>query len=74
VAALAIDPLGNGSAKEQLTPAGHMARFDFRVGVVAKKTLLVDLSPKVWMAPAVIAGIHGPKSAVFRIPGYGGFD
>ena len=74
VTALAIDPLGNCAAKKQLSPYTHLPCIDFRVGVVAEEAFLIDLAPKVRMIPTVVTRIHGPESAVFRIPGNGRLD
>ena len=73
VTALAIDALGNGAAQEQLARAGWDSGFDRRVGVVAEEAFLIDLAAKVEVVAAVVAWIHGPESAVFGVPGDGGF-
>ena len=74
VAALAIDPFRNCAAEEQLPPAGKSVGCDLRIRIVAKETFPVDLAPEVPMAAAVVARIHGPESAIFRIPRDGCFD
>ena len=73
VAALAIDPFGNGAAQEQFARTGWVSGFDCGVGVVAEEALLIDLAAKVEVVTAVVAWIHGPESAVFGVPGDGGF-
>ena len=72
VTALAIDALGNGAAQEQLARTGW-AGFDCGVGVVTEEAFLIDLAAKVEVVTAVVAWIHGPESAVFGVPGDGGF-
>ena len=73
VTALAIDALGNGAAQEQLARTGWDSGFDRGIGVVAEEALLIDLAAKVEVVAAVVAWIHRPESAVFGVPGDGGF-
>src|SRR5260370_42249668 len=57
VTALAIDSLGDG--------------FNVRVSTVTKQTLFVDLAPEVHVIGPIVTGIHGPDSAILRIPAEG---
>src|SRR5205814_1553535 len=70
----AIDPLRNGGAQEQFSPAVIPGGSDFRIGVVAKEAFPIYFATKVHVVRTVVTRIHGPKSALFRIPADGQLD
>src|SRR5262249_55675878 len=68
MASLAIDALGKGAAKGRCGATGVGAILDRRVAVVAKHALEGDLPAEVLVVGAIVAGIHCPVTALFRIP------
>src|SRR6188508_1952168 len=68
VAPLAVDTLGKGSWKYRLCAAGVGSFGNLWVAIVAEHALEGDPAPEVLMVGAVVARIHRPITALFRVP------
>src|SRR5258705_8915572 len=68
MAALAIDAIGDRSAKNRRRSGSIGTLFNLGITVVAEHALIGDLAAKILLIGAVVTRIHGPVALFFGVP------
>ena len=68
VTTLAVYPVGHFPGKGWISAAKSRAGGKLRIAVVAENAFVSDTAAKPLMIGPVIAGVHGPVTALCRVP------
>src|SRR3546814_539745 len=71
VASLAVNAFRDAPRETRFTADPVGSRCDFRIPAMTEYALVHDLAPEAGVVGVVVAWIHRPMAALFRVPGHG---